>query len=372
MSSASKTRRVSLFAPGLFRLVLACLVFAQHSTRLVLGSMAVLLFFTLSGFWIKRMWVEKYSECNRPTRTFYISRLWRLLPAFWIANAAAICIAAAKGSSHSVFKTVPFNWHALQLAFANIVLLGYASLPHGERLLDTAWSLDVEVQFYLIFPLLFWLWPRVRDAILLIVGGMGFLLMVLNGEPLHRNVLYYLAFFAVGVLAEERKWLPSRRLAILGVIIAAAFAIIFLASPQTRGLLIAPAHSTGNAHMWTYTANCILGCLLLPFTLRTTAVHSGSVDKMLGDMSYLIYLFHMPAVALVLYGERYSHLGMGGRLVYLAAVWLGTLAISLLFWRFIHRPLDRRRRRFVQQQFGKRVSTHPVEYTAALSGVGGV
>ena len=105
MSLSFVPRKLSLSSPGLFRLLLACVVFAQHSTRLVLGGMAVFLFFALSGFWINRMWTEKYGKSDTPARTFYISRAWRLLPAFWIANLLAISVMAVKGTLPAIYQT---------------------------------------------------------------------------------------------------------------------------------------------------------------------------------------------------------------------------------------------------------------------------
>jgi peptidoglycan/LPS O-acetylase OafA/YrhL len=370
MALSSAPKKLSLLDPGLFRLLLACIVFAQHSTRLVLGGMAVFLFFTLSGFWINRMWVEKYSQCASPVKTFYISRIWRLLPAFWIANVLAICIMAAKGSLPPTYQTVPWNWHGMHALIANISLFGYASLPHADRILDTAWSLDVEVQFYLLFPMLVLLWPRMRNAVLLVAGSIGVLLILMGGEPLHRNVLYYLAFFAIGMWVEEKKWLPSRRMAMIGLSTAAIGICFCLALPQTRGLLIAPAHSSGNVHLWTYTTNCLLAFLLLPLTLCTTGMPSNRTDRMFGDLSYLVYLFHMPIVALLLYGGRYTHANFTTRLIYLVIVWLGTFASSFAFWRFVHLPLEKWRRRFTEHTPARAISTQVLD-GAALSTASG-
>ena len=49
------------FGPGAFRFFLASLVVVQHVSRLSLGHPAVLLFFMLSGYWVSRMYAERYS-----------------------------------------------------------------------------------------------------------------------------------------------------------------------------------------------------------------------------------------------------------------------------------------------------------------------
>jgi peptidoglycan/LPS O-acetylase OafA/YrhL len=332
--------------------------------------MAVFLFFALSGFWINRMWTEKYGHSDTPARTFYISRAWRLLPAFWVANLLAICVMAVKGSLPATYQTAPWNWHSLHAFIANIFLFGYASLPHMDRVLDTAWSLDVEAQFYLLFPLLVLLRPRVRNAVLLVIGGLGVALILIFGEPTYRNVFYYLAFFAIGMWTEEKRWIPSRRLALMGSAIAVVCVALCLALPQTRGLLIAPAHITGSAHLWTYTTNCFLAFLLLPFTLRTTGMAYNRTDRMLGDLSYLVYLFHLPAVALFLYGGHYAHLGFKMRFIYLASVWLGTFAISAAFWRYAHLPIEKLRKRFSESRPSPKAAPEVIEHPAFVTASG--
>jgi peptidoglycan/LPS O-acetylase OafA/YrhL len=309
--------------------------------------MAVFLFFTLSGFWIRRMWAEKYSTCRGPTKTFYVSRIWRLLPAFWAANLLALLIATAHGKLPAEYRVDLVSWHSIRLLVGNIILFGYASLPRSSRILDTAWSLDVEIQFYLVFPLLILLPRRLRNVILVAAGSVGLFLICVYGEPIHRNIAFYVAFFAIGMWAEDRKWRPTQNLALVGLALAAVGGGLCLAMPQTRGLFIAPAHITGGLFKWMYAANCGMALLLLPFGLRTTAMPSDRLDRILGDLSYMVYLFHLPMIALILESGRHSHLGLVQHSAYLAIAWLATFAISVLFWRFVHLPLDKRRRSFV-------------------------
>jgi len=63
-------------------------------------------------------------------------------------------------------------------------------------------------------------------------------------------------------------------------------------------------------------------------------------------LSYLVYLFHVPALALL--GQSYYGLSLRQRLPELALVWSGVFAFSFAFWVLIHRPLERQRKRFVR------------------------
>lgn len=85
--------------------------------------------------------------------------------------------------------------------------------------------------------------------------------------------------------------------------------------------------------------------MMMPYAFRTVRQPSSKHDRMLGDMSYLVYLFHVPALALL--GDSYFSLSLRQRLPGLVLVWIGVFAVSLAFWALVHRPLERRRKRFI-------------------------
>src|SRR5215469_4872256 len=130
--------------PGVFRLSLALLVFLNHTSRVDLGFSAVLIFFLLSGYWIFSMWTTRYSKARQPYATFFVSRMWRLLPAFLLCSAIAWSLAILND------EVPPLgNW--LYQLVPNLIIIGYG-LDWQPNV--PAWSLDIEVQFYLIAPLL--------------------------------------------------------------------------------------------------------------------------------------------------------------------------------------------------------------------------
>jgi len=341
--------RLTVFSPGLFRIFLACVVFAQHSTWLLLGDAAVLLFFGLSGYWIAAIWEKDYAATNAPVLTFYVSRAWRLLPAFWIANLFAILIAALRGELPDVYRTFAFTPHLIKMISGNIGLLGYALLPHSQRLLDTAWSLDVEVEFYLIFPLLMLLRrPVWRARLLFLAGFFGLCAIVLYGEPVYRNLGYYILFFGIGLYFRYSRKVPSQRLALTGLALSLLILCVCCTVPELRGLVLASKHATGELVRWSYAANCALAFLMMPFAFRTVHQPSPERDRVLGDMSYLVYLFHVPALALL--GDSYYSLSLRQRLPELALVWIGVFTFSFAFWALVHRPLERRRKHFISRR----------------------
>lgn len=347
-TAGSAARRITIFSPGLFRLFLACVVFAQHSTRLLLGAAAVFLFFGLSGYWIAAIWEKDYAATRSPALTFYVSRAWRLLPAFWVANLLAIVIAAVKGTLPDAYRAVAFTPHLIPMISGNLGLLGYAFLPHSQRLLDTAWSLDVEVEFYLLFPLLMLLRPAWRVRAVFLAGFIGLCAILLYGEPVYRNLAYYLFFFGIGLYFHHSRKVPSKSLALTGLALSLLCLGVCCAVPELRGLVLASKHATGEAVRWSYAANCAFAFLMTPFAFRTVYQPSPKQDRMLGDMSYLVYLFHVPALALL--GDSYFNLSLRQRLPELALVWIGVFGVSFAFWALVHSPLEKQRKRFTTER----------------------
>ena len=344
-SATGADSRLTFFSPGLFRLFLACVVFAQHSTRLMLGAAAVFLFFGLSGYWIAGIWEKDYAATQSPAFTFYVSRAWRILPAFWVANLFAIAIAALRGSLPDAYRAVAFTPHLIPMISGNFGLLGYALLPHSQRLLDTAWSLDVEAEFYLVLPLLMLLRPAWRARSLLLAGFFGLCAILLYGEPVYRNLGYYIFFFGIGLYFHYSRKVPSQTLALTGLALSLLCLCVCCAVPELRGLVLASKHAAGESVRWSYAANCAFAFMMMPYAFRTVRQPSSKHDRVLGDMSYLVYLFHVPALALL--GDSYFSLSLRQRLPGLILVWIGVFTVSLAFWALVHRPLERRRKRFI-------------------------
>lgn len=357
---------LTVFSPGLFRLFLACVVFAQHSTRLLLGAAAVFLFFGLSGYWIASIWEKDYAATHSPVFTFYVSRAWRLLPAFWVANLFAIVIAAFRGTLPDAYRAFALSPHLIPMISGNLGLLGYALLPHSQRLLDTAWSLDVEAEFYLVFPLLMLLRPAWRARSLLLTGFLGLCAILLYGEPVYRNFGYYAFFFGIGLYFYYSRTVPTQGLALTGLTLSVLCLCVCCALPELRGLVLASTHATGESVRWSYAANCVLACLMMPFAFRTVHQPSPKQDRVLGDLSYLVYLFHVPALALL--GDSYFGLSLRQRLPVLALIWIGVFAASFAFWALVHRPLESQRRRFTSgRKTAGAAAKLPSPYVVAMS-----
>lgn len=122
------------------------------------GSVGVTVFFALSGFLITSLLIEERASTGRLSlRRFYIRRGRRLLPAL-IAYLTFWTVLAVAG--WSAYQVKPGEVIAALFYFSNWVMAVGGGLwqPYG-----ITWSLAIEEQFYLLWPLTFLLarrWPR--------------------------------------------------------------------------------------------------------------------------------------------------------------------------------------------------------------------
>lgn len=114
------------------------------------GWSGVDLFFVLSGYLIAHpLFASVVAGQGVPLRTFYIKRLFRIMPAYWTVLAIYFLIPSVRewSTPAPLWKYLTFTQN-----------LGLNLREHGA--FSHAWSLCIEEQFYLIFPLIVLIWSR--------------------------------------------------------------------------------------------------------------------------------------------------------------------------------------------------------------------
>jgi peptidoglycan/LPS O-acetylase OafA/YrhL len=127
----------------------------------VFGDLGVRTFFVISGFLITTLLRAEYEKTGRISlRDFYIRRVYRIFPAFYV-YLAVILVLAAIG-----WITVPTQ----DAVFAATYTMNF----HAQRAwwLGHLWSLAVEEQFYLLWPLVMAV-LRPQRALWFAVGGIA-------------------------------------------------------------------------------------------------------------------------------------------------------------------------------------------------------
>jgi len=178
----------------------------------LVGNHGVELFFVISGFILALPFAVHHLKQGPAVslRAYYLRRLTRLEPPYF----ATIFLLMALGAVVTRTLALPFNGHLLASLFYvhNLVY----SAP--STALGVAWSLEIEVQFYILVPLLTLVFAlpdcRLRRAVLAasIVLCLALQSVFLGGHShprLHLSILNYLQFFLLGFLLADlflTKW----------------------------------------------------------------------------------------------------------------------------------------------------------------------
>jgi peptidoglycan/LPS O-acetylase OafA/YrhL len=224
----------------------------------------------------------------------------------------------------------------LRQAFSTLFALGYAEMP--VRPVGPAWSLDIEMQFYLVAPALVWLVRR-TSAVVALAGAYA---LYVAGMVIYPGIVLtsFVPFFVIGMVAAQHRWSVPPRLAET----ALALAIVL-----TAGILLSPWHASmlgeGGAH-WPQ-VNLLLAALALPQALVSVQNKGGKRDAVWADQSYIVYMLHWPAILVWRAVAWPNPIAMMAGLLGLAA------AVALMAWllrRAFDRPLNRARARWVEQR----------------------
>lgn len=354
--------------PGAFRLALACTVFVSHVLPLALGAAAVYLFFALSGYWIYQMWHSEYASLDRPYTTFLVSRVWRLFPAFYATLAVlALCVHPLGWLAFQL----PNDWSPASLNFyvSHLVLLGYAQLSAPANVVPTVWSLDIELQFYLFAPLAIWLLDRTTHRStgrLALYGfaaaGLAVLFTIYGLRPTTGTLPLYLGFFLCGLLTARHGWRPARGQARASLLGAALLLSGCIALPHAREFFLWGSFS-GPLSQYNAQANGLLALLLVPYAMATVRRAGTRSDRMLGNLSYEVYLVH--GAALPIFLQHCLHLSRAARMPWIVLMIAAVAALSWLIYRYVDEPSERLRRAFVKAQPRRAASAPPAAPSTA-------
>ena len=148
------------------RAVAMTLVVAQHCGLAPFGWTGVWLFYVISGFVICRNFMATQADSpHRQYKDFIRRRFFRIVPAyvFYISVVTAVMTGVGRYSGlHDIpfLMTFTYNWQ---------MIFQYWPTPDGWSSVGHLWTLSVEEQFYVFFPLLFLFLPR---RMFILVAGM--------------------------------------------------------------------------------------------------------------------------------------------------------------------------------------------------------
>ncbi len=162
------------------------------------GFIGVDIFFVISGFLITGIIVRELEQQRFSLLAFYGRRIRRIFPALITVLLAVLALgwlwmlpSAYAQLSSDVFASAAF--------FANIALLlqsGYFDIESGKKPLLHLWSLGIEEQFYLFWPLILMLVARMRLSFLAVASVIGVASFALNAALIGPDPVatFYLPF----------------------------------------------------------------------------------------------------------------------------------------------------------------------------------
>ncbi len=364
------------YRPGLdgLRGLAVAAVVAYHlgAPGLVGGWLGVSLFFTLSGFLITSLLLGEHAATGRiDLAAFWGRRARRLLPAAAVTLGLAAVVGAVNGGPASL----PGDVRAAVAYVANWRFIaahqGYGAATADPSPVQHLWSLAIEEQFYVVFPLLAAVVAQgarksVRCRLGLLVAGVAVASLVAQVVVAGTDRRYFgtdtrAAELALGALAAvlAAPLLRPREAAArsrAGGAITAAGALALVA---TVGLWTS---ATLRWHLWAQGGFTVVGGLSALVVVAAAVTPLGRLVGAaplvwLGRRSYGVYLYHWPLL-LLLTPERTGRDGLALGAVRVAV----TAALAAASYRLLEQPI-RQRRHLVSPRRAGAVGV------AALSGV---
>jgi peptidoglycan/LPS O-acetylase OafA/YrhL len=334
--------------------VLAVIAFHEQLTAFPGGFLGVDVFFVLSGYLITDLLVAQWNRSGHlDLRRFWARRARRLLPALAVmlvvVTAAVAIIEPAQLSAlrKSLIAAVTYSSNWWQAMVHRSYFDQFGPPPPLQHL----WSLAIEEQFYLIWPLILILVlifcesRRIRASVAWLLAALSAVVMaivyvpgadpsrVYYGTDTHASALLIGAALALSWPLRRMQQLPREKTQRVDALGLAGIALLGWAM----------GHYAGND-----SALYPVGLLIAALAAGGVVLAAASPGVMswllgwpplrwLGRRSYGVYLWHWPVIALttVALGQRSS----GGW------VWLAEAALAIILaaasWRWIEQPIIR-------------------------------
>jgi peptidoglycan/LPS O-acetylase OafA/YrhL len=377
------------YLPGLDGLravaVIAVILYHANKSWLSGGFLGVEVFFVISGYLITMLLINESQENGKINfRAFWIRRARRLLPALWtlLIGVTTYCalferdtLGNLRGDVVAAFM-YGFNWFQIWVGTSYFSAFGFVPLRH-------LWSLAVEEQFYLVWPVLIAVVLKVFGRRPLLLGTLFFAASIAvsiyvaktfepgaNGSVLETPD-HYIALFGHAVSKVDFLFLGTLGRS-GGLLIGSALAFWWKPSmfnndhPTSERFIVSVVGWVGvlglGAMLWTFhdvveggadggtsgyaplfqggfllvglASIAIIAAAVHPHTLLATRVLGNPVLVYVGQRSYGLYLFHWP-----IFQFYRQFAGRGLNVIEFVLLFALALVVTEVSYRFIEMPV---------------------------------
>ncbi len=303
------------------------------------GELGVRFFFAISGFVLANAFA-KFFKSNKSFRSFdlkgyYYRRLTRLEPPFFISTITLFFFTGlvVVGNLKSIIPNL----------IATLTYTHYLWYGKWSVINPVTWSLEVEVQFYLLAPFLGWLFfsffkQRITNILLVALIVAVPIIFVrphsifVDNPHLTKGLVVYFSHFAVGILMSSIynsvHWIKVKQAYFFDIVCIAAIVGLFAFYPPNIG--------------FSYIFDlCILLIMVCSFKAKLfNRFFSNIYISTIGGMCYSIYLIHysvvfglMKVTKSIRFDNFYVNICFHTALSLLVII-----AISTLFYKWFERP----------------------------------
>lgn len=364
---------------GMLRLYMTLAIVSIHSNAKVFpwpvnnGLETLELFFLISGFYMGLI-----SSKYRSAAEFYVSRGLRILAPYYTVLAFVIVLSVVSGLGFGRWLSLDayVNYTPEKNGLAGVILAAFTNLTvffqdgifffkhlPGESLtltahykafpsplylyllIQPAWSISIELVFYLLVPFL----AKLRTRWLVVIAALSLALRLyfynvlgLVDDPFaFRFFPFELLLFVAGLISYRvyARTLMNKPDALtvrtFWQYALVAVAMIFLGYALQRGAVLL-RHPVGRPYA--PLVSYIFWLPIIPLAFHLT--RNWKLDRFLGEITYTIYLSHFVIIQFV--DVVFVHLGMSSRFLGLTSAAVAT-GLAILLYTRLFEPFERRR-----------------------------
>ena len=325
------------------------------------GKNGVYLFFVLSGFLITYLLLKEKEKFKTIFfKKFFLRRIFRIWPLYYFIAIIGFILIPFLAHTFDIFERVPYYYELISNPknySLNAVLLYLLFLPNLAKLYfrvpgcSQAWSVGVEEQFYILWPLLIYVFSRKKIVWVFVLLLLIFIFSHIFIQPDSFHLLPKNSSFTA--MLTPRIYLILKILPIEYMTIGAIGGYLYAYQKDKINLFSKSSFSYLLVILITslflfipivekYLQNIILSILFLVLILITindenTMAYRNKVFSYLGSISYGIYMYHPFVMFLVFpFANTYLKNNIIGYNVFVYGLVVGlTLIISHLSYKFI-------------------------------------